>query len=213
MAKVEAEYKGIKGVMTDGYFPSFSYFKNIDWETASKEKFPLSDEAQRDFKQNLYHRYLGRMREEPKAGPRSNFYRKMEGMLEDRFCQYNKERCAQFQFPGDGVHRIEKIISVGKKEARDKLLPAISNEIEHDLIQGKETYIFHLGFFDLNPENYCPSIEACTDNWMRFMGYRIKAQTDYLDFGAFKNAVEFLLRREINEEIMNPYYFEGGPSP
>jgi hypothetical protein len=198
MARIEVEYIGLKGILTDGYFPpSFSYYKNIDWKAVNKEKFPLSIEAQRDFKENIYRRFMTPGVKPPKAGPRSNLYRKMESMLEDRFCQYNKEPCAQFQFPVIGVHRMGLIIAETEKRNRDKVIPAFSREIEHDLAAGKDTYVFHIAFLDLNPDNYCPAFEGCSNNWMDFMGFQIKKKEDYVDFEAYKNAAEILLKEDI----------------
>lgn len=209
MARVEVEHKGVKGIVTDGYFPSsFSYYKGIDWKRASKEKFPLSEEAQRDFKQNIYHRYMGRRTKEPEAGPRSNLYRKMKGMLEDRFCQYNKSPCAQFQFPVVGVHRMELIVAETEKKNWDKVIPAFSREIENDLAAGKDTYVFHLDFLDLNPDNYCPSFEECTKNWMEFMGFEIKKVEDYVDFESYENAVRILLKEDIEGNVPYSGWFE-----
>lgn len=206
MARIEVEYKGVRGVMTDGYFPPFSYFKAINWEAANKEKLPLPERAKRDFSQNTYPRYLA-PKEDPKAGPRSNFYRKMEEILEWRLCQYKKSPCAQVQFPAVGVHRMGLIVKRAEKINREEIANAFTKEIEHDLSAGKETYVFHLAYLDLNPDNYCPVFEECAKNWMDFMGFEIKKEYEYVDFEGFKRSAEILLREDAKWEAEHHGWF------
>lgn len=207
MAVVEVEYNGVKGILVDGYYPSsFSFYKDKDWKDACAEKLPLSDESKRDFKVNIYKRFMTPGRKEPTPGPRSNFYRKMKGMLEDRFCQYGKKPCVQFQFPAVGATRMGLIVAATGKKNRQKVVPAFTKEIDHDLEAGKDTYAFHLIFLDQNKDNYCPSSEACAKNWREFMGFQVKKEEDYADFDSYKNAAEVMLKKNI-EGMPYPGWF------
>ena len=212
MARVEVEYKGVKGILIDGYFPSsFSYFKDIDWKTAGEEKFQQSDEVQHELKENIYHRFMTPGAKEPKAKPRSNLYRKIKGMLEDKFCQYNKEPCVQFQFPAIGAKTLRRIISRGtrgRKDIKENMIPVFNREIDRDIGAGKDTYVFQLVYLDQNPGNYCPSFEECASNWVKFMGFEIKKEEEYEDFEAFKDAAEMLLKRDIEGNVPHAGWFE-----
>jgi hypothetical protein len=213
MAITEIVYGGIKGILTDGYFPAFNYFKKTDWIAAArKEKLPSSEEIQRDFHQNIYRRYLTPGAKGPNVRQLSNFYRKMEKMLESDFCSTGsyKTPCVKFQFPAVGEHNMKKMLPkgwCGKKELQKKTVPVILKEIEHDLSQGKNTLVFHHTYQDLNSGKYCPNDE-CARNWMEFMGFEIKKEEDYIDFESFKDAVEIYLKRDIEWELEHGNWFE-----
>jgi hypothetical protein len=212
MARIEVEYKGVKGVLTDGYYPSsFSYFKDIDWGTAGKEKFSQSEEAQDDLKDNICRRFMTPGAKAPNAAQRSNFYRKTKDMLEDGFCPYSEKRCAQFQYPAIGAKTMKKRISRGTRkrpDIKENMIPAITNEIDSDLSAGKDTYVFHLAYLDLNPENQCQSFESCNSNWMDFMGFQSKKEEEYADFESYKKAAEMLLKRDIDRNVPSSGWFK-----
>ena len=132
-------------------------------------------------------------------------------MLEDRFCQYDKKPCAQFQFPAVGAKVMKNILSRGtrnREDIKEKMIPVFDNEIDRDIAAGKDTYVFQLVYLDQNPDNYCPSFEGCTSNWMKFMGFETKKEEDYVDFEAYKNAAEMLLKRDIDDNVPYSGWFE-----
>ncbi|MGD2084565.1 MAG: hypothetical protein PVH61_00125 [Candidatus Aminicenantes bacterium] len=193
MARVEVvDYRGIKGILIDGHFPEFSFYKNIDWKRARKDK--IDSDSYKSAWLVDYERYLKPEKPEPAQGTQSNFHRKLAANLRKCFCPYNKKPCAQFTYPARGVKPIERIIKLEKKKVREAVLPVFSREIEKEISEGNTNYTFNMAFLDLEPHNNCPIYEECNNNWIKFTGFEEKGVETYADFEAYKNAAETLLK-------------------
>lgn len=184
--------RGIKGVLTDGYLPDFSYFQGKDWEYALAEKLPIDETYRAKIRSMVEKRYLKTGRQAPGIGPQSNFHRKMKDALRKRFCPYNGERCDQIMIPAQGVLPMERVISFKKKKVRDKIQLPFLIEIKKAISEGKN-YVFNLSYLDQKKDNHCPIFEDCSYNWMQSMGFEMKKVEEYQDFQEYRKAAEVYL--------------------
>jgi hypothetical protein len=199
MVRVEVvDNRGIKGVLIDGYMPSFSYLQGMDWEKRMEESLSSLPDDRYDFRRNYYNKYLKKKEETPSDRIQSNIHDKITKSVKKRFCPYGQQCCAQFTYPARGTKPIENRISFERKKDREIILPAFSREIERGLEKGKSNYSFALAFLDLAPDNQCPIYNKCIDNWTSFINFQVKQEESYKDFQKFKKAAEHLLFRYID---------------
>jgi hypothetical protein len=190
--------RGIKGVLTDGYLPDFSFYQKKDWDYALKEKLLESEEFQNKFRGRVMQNYgLKTGRTVPTVRSQSNFHTKLNQSLLKRFCQYNGEPCFQQLIPAEGVWSMDRKVSLESVKLQRAIYPAFSKEIEKAQNDGRN-YYFSLTYLDLNDANYCPVFEDCYKNWMDFMGFEIKREEEYIDFNAYRRAAEIFISTDLD---------------
>lgn len=199
MAVIEkVDERGIKGVLIDGYLPDFSFYQKKNWDYALKEKLPESEEFQCKFRNRVMQNYgLKKGRKFPTVRSQSNFYSKLNQSLLKRFCKYNGEPCFQQLIPAEGVWSMDRKLSLESVKLQRAIYPAFSKEIEKAQNDGRN-YYFSLTYLDLNDENSCPVFENCYKNWMESMGFEIKKEGDYENFGDFKKAAGIFIETEMD---------------
>jgi hypothetical protein len=210
MVRLDIVDSEIKGISIDGYIPNAAYFQNKDWMTILDEKLPSSDEYRYHFKRNIFNQFLKPGKKPPKVSTRVNIYRNLIKNLRRKFCPYGGKPCSQVQYPIEGPHSIERMISFEGKKVRDVSWFPIKKEIAKSQFNENGDYIFHFAYLDLNRENYCPIFDQCTKNWMDTIGFQIKEQQDYSDFDAYKKGIQVLLQSGIDFHLsINGPFFDG----
>jgi hypothetical protein len=205
------DYRGITGIMTDGYLPNFSYFQEKDWTKTMEEKMPLDPSFKYDFERNIHNKYLKPDKGEPSDKTRSFIHNKIAISTRKRFCPHEQKYCVQFNYPARGTKQIERIISMEKKKVREKILPAFSREIAKAQSNGETNYFFNLVFMDARKGRGCPAFEDCSANWQEVMGFKVKEEKDYENFDEYRNAADALLKRYIDFGIEAGWFGRESP--
>ncbi|MCK5023309.1 MAG: hypothetical protein KAS04_03995 [Candidatus Aenigmarchaeota archaeon] len=207
MVRVGINYGDQKWVVTDGYLPDFSYYQNKDWGKALDDSLPVSERYREQFKKKIYNKRLKSGRPVPTLNSQANFHKKLIKSLLYRYCPHAEESFRRELYPARGIGSVDGLISRRRKKIRDLVLPVFTREIEKSITEENMNYIFDFAIVDLANQDNLKIFEDCNEIWMNFMGFVEKKADEYIDFNAYEEAAEKLLRKTTESFVHTRDFF------
>jgi hypothetical protein len=186
----------VEGILIDGYIPKFESFQECDSKQlkAYLELVPCNPRY-------VYRKYLRPDREAPSKDLQHRVYEYLAEGVRAIFCPVKGDGRVPSSYgfyPAKGYHRIERIISANKREARE-YLSAFLEEIDHDV--QKEDYGLNVIIYDRFSNNYCGLQDECCGNGINKLGFKVKPKQNYGNYHRFEKAAKEFLKSQIREAI------------
>jgi hypothetical protein len=194
------EENNLRGMMIDGYAPSFEYLKQLDWRRLRTEGyFPKGyrDRSASSLPKYLGCKYLGRENLSEKT------LLKLFGNLVDefrlKFCPFrNRNRPSLFRSYTSSQNYYSLENRTHRQMLGELLLP-LTDEYRHDQERGRSLYVQNVVIFHDHPIVSCDLVKECCENWIDILGLKIKKKEEYKNYEAFEKAWLKILNRELEE--------------
>ena len=215
MVRLELEdSRGVKGILIDGYISDFSYLRQIDWERAMQDKLEINPKAYYyrtlDF-ERIIDKYLKPGGRELSLPSQVEIYRNLIESIRKRYCPtpaMQNELCAHYFFVTKGMWGTMGLKRFMKYYGKKlwKHHPVLDREMEKDKAGRKKNYAISTLLLNSEPDSKCNKANECCLNWIDFLGFEIKPETDYANFIEFNEAAKALLRNRINFVIEKDFF-------